>query len=96
MEVIANAVQHSKGTKITVEVRYSFRGMHLQISDDGMGIPKAVMEAGKLHGHFGLPGLHERAAKLHAALQIESAGGCGTRVYLRVSARFSYLRSKKS
>ena len=93
MEVIANAVQHSKGTKITVEVRYTFRGMHLQISDDGIGIPHAVMEAGNLHGHFGLPGLHERAARLHATLQIESAEGRGTKVDLRVSARLSYFRS---
>ena len=93
MEVIANAVRHSKGTRITVEVRYRLRGLHLQISDDGIGIPDAVLAAGKVHGHFGLPGLRERAARLHATLLIGSGAGRGTKVDLRVPARLCYSRS---
>jgi signal transduction histidine kinase/ligand-binding sensor domain-containing protein len=91
MEVIANAVQHSKGTRISVDMRYDFRGMLLQMSDDGIGLPNAVLEAGKVPGHFGLPGLHERAARLHARLQVESKAGAGTTVKLHVPARMSYL-----
>lgn len=92
MEAIVNAVRHAQAGKLAVTIRYTYRALYLEISDDGIGIPPQVLEQGGIQGHFGLPGLHERAARLHADLHIESQPGGGTLVTLRVPAQLAYAR----
>ena len=41
-------------------------------------------------GHFGLPGMRERAKELHARLGIWSKPGAGTEVEIRVPAAIAY------
>jgi len=51
----------------------------LVIEDDGVGFDAAAVEAVGL----GLPGMRERAALVGATLQVESARGQGTTLYLK-------------
>jgi signal transduction histidine kinase len=92
MESICNAVKHAQARNLAVTMRYTYFALHLEISDNGVGIPPAVLASGGTPGHFGLPGLHERAARLHAELHIESTLALGTVVSLRVPAQLAYVR----
>jgi signal transduction histidine kinase len=92
MEAIANAVRHAQARQLTVTVRYTYFALCLEISDDGVGIAPQVLADRGTPGHFGLPGLYERAARLNADLQIVSQPGAGTVLRLRVPAQLAYTR----
>ncbi|NYE62890.1 signal transduction histidine kinase/ligand-binding sensor domain-containing protein [Duganella sp. 1224] len=92
MEAIVNAVRHARASKLTVTMRYTRFALHLDIGDDGVGMPPQVLEQRGTPGHFGLPGLYERASRLDAELHIVSRPGAGTVVGLRVPARLAYAR----
>jgi nitrate/nitrite-specific signal transduction histidine kinase len=63
----------------------------LSVRDDGCGIAQEVLTAGEKEGHWGLPGMRERAEKLGAELRVFSQPGEGTCVALRVPAARAYL-----
>jgi signal transduction histidine kinase len=92
MEAIINATRHSCGRKIIVKITYQFLALQLSVKDDGNGLPKSVIEHGKLHGHWGLPGLQERANRMRAKLCIKSLPNSGTEVQLRIPCRMAYVR----
>jgi signal transduction histidine kinase len=89
-EALRNAVQHSRGTRIEVELRYEARHFRLRIRDDGRGIDAKVIAAGGRGGHFGLRGMHERAAVVGGKLEVWSAPDSGTEVELIVPASAAY------
>ncbi len=91
-EALINAFRHSNATVIEVEVRYEWRTLRLHVRDNGCGIATGVLESGGRGGHWGLPGMHERARKIKAQLRIWSAAGAGTEVELRVPATLAYRR----
>lgn len=92
MECITNTVKHAQAKTLTVSMRYTYFSLHLEIRDDGMGIEPDVLAARGTPGHFGMPGLFERASKLHATLKIQSRAPMGTCVKLRVPAHLAYVR----
>jgi signal transduction histidine kinase len=81
-EAISNAEQHSGATEIAVALSYGADNLQLEVRDDGRGFDYAT--ARKMADHYGLRGLEERAALLHAHLTIDSVAGKGTTVTLRV------------
>ena len=92
-EALANAFRHSHAGTIEAEVVYGERTLHVRIRDDGQGIGKAVLEAGR-PGHFGLTGMRERAKKLGGQIEVWSSTGAGTEVELRVPAQVAYRRAQ--
>jgi len=91
-EVLRNAFRHAHASRIEVEIRYD-RLLRVRIRDDGTGIDRKVLEAGSRGGHWGLPGMRERAAKIGARMVIWSEIGAGTEVELTVPARIAYAKS---
>jgi signal transduction histidine kinase len=91
IEAMTNAVRHAQARTLVVSVRYRYFSLQLEIRDDGIGISPEVLATKGIPGHFGIPGLFERAAKLHADLQIDSRNSAGTSVKLRVPAQVAYL-----
>lgn len=75
-EAVWNAFVHAQPRHVTVTLGYSARGVGLTVADDGCGIP-AEVQGGRV-GHWGLPGLRERAAKIGATLELTSSPGAGT------------------
>jgi len=55
-----------------------------------------VLEAGARQGHWGLPGVRERAKRIGARLKLWSEPGAGTEAELTVPARIAYgtMRSR--
>jgi len=83
-EGIQNACRHSRATRLAIEIEYG-NDLVLRMTDDGVGLDPAVAGAGK-PGHFGIPGMRERATDIGAALTVEPANP-GTRITLVVPGR---------
>jgi signal transduction histidine kinase len=75
MEALTNVVRHAQACTCTIHLSMDIkRRFHLEISDDGVGLP-AGYRAG-----VGLLSMRERAAELGGTCEITSAPGKGTRV----------------
>jgi signal transduction histidine kinase/ligand-binding sensor domain-containing protein len=95
LEALSNAFRHAGATLIEVEVSYSRNLMKVRIRDDGTGIDPAILAPGFREGHWGLPGMRERAAKAGGRLNIWSAPGAGTEVEVTITARAAYEPHKR-
>ena len=60
-EVLRNAFRHARAHQIEVEIRYDDSQLRLRIRDDGTGMEPKVLKEGGRAGHWGLPGIRERA-----------------------------------
>jgi signal transduction histidine kinase len=92
-ELLRNAYQHSQARQIEAEIRYDQAQLRLRIRDDGKGIDPKVLQEGGRAGHWGLPGIRERAKQIEARLDIWSEAGAGTEVELTVPASVAYAKS---
>jgi signal transduction histidine kinase/ligand-binding sensor domain-containing protein len=94
-EAIANAFRHSQAKNIEAELHYERRQFRISIRDDGIGITPEIMSRGFRIGHWGLPGMRERAKKLGGHLDIWSRLGAGTEIELRVPAAAAYVPKRR-
>ena len=90
-EAVRNAFQHAQAARVEVEIRYDQRQLRLRIRDDGKGIDPKVLESGARAGHYGLPGLHERAKLVGGKLSVWSEPGSGTEIELTIPAPVVYV-----
>jgi glucose-6-phosphate-specific signal transduction histidine kinase len=66
----------------------------LHVRDNGLGIDSEVANQGSRAGHWGLPGMRERAKSFGGNLEVWSEHGAGTEIKLRVPAPIAYGRSE--
>jgi len=92
-EVLRNAFQHADAHRIEAAIQYDPDLFRLRIRDDGKGIDKKVLQEGARAGHWGLPGIRERAKRIGARLALWSESGAGTEVELTVPASVAYAAS---
>jgi signal transduction histidine kinase/ligand-binding sensor domain-containing protein len=95
-EALRNAFRHSRAKRVEVEIRYDNEQFRLRIRDDGKGIDPAVLEAKATEGHYGLPGMRERATIIGGKLVVWSEVDAGTELELRVPASAAYERAARS
>jgi len=95
-EALLNAVRHARAEEVEIEIALLARELRLRVRDDGRGIPADVLDSGARSGHWGLPGMRERATRLGAKLTIWSNTDAGTEIELRVPAFVAYGRRKDS
>lgn len=88
-ESLVNAFRHSRASKIEVEVDYSVSNLRILVRDNGCGIDPQVLRAGR-DGHWGLPGMRERAEKVGAKLRVWSRAAAGTEVELTVPGHVAF------
>ena len=89
-EILRNAFHHARASGIEAEIAYDRQFFRLRIRDDGKGIDRKVLEEGSRPGHWGLPGVRERAKRIGAQLKLWSEPGAGTEEELTVPARIAY------
>jgi signal transduction histidine kinase/ligand-binding sensor domain-containing protein len=89
-EVLRNAFRYAEAHQIEAEIRYHDQEFRLRIRDDGKGIDPKILEEGRRAGHWGLPGLRERAEKIGARLDFWSRLGTGTEVQLTLPGGVAY------
>ena len=88
-EALRNAFRHAGARHVEVEIRYEDKQLRLRVRDDGRGIDPAVLWERK-PGHFGLPGMRERADLIGGHLDVWSQAGVGTEVELKVPGYAAY------
>ncbi len=95
-EILRNAFRHACAKKIEVEIRYDAQELRIRFRDDGIGIDPKVLNEGVRAGHWGLPGVRERAKLAGAQLDFWSEAGAGTEVQLTVPASAAYAKSPEA
>jgi two-component system, chemotaxis family, CheB/CheR fusion protein len=83
-EALNNIAKHAHASRVDAILEHHDSTAVLVVEDDGIGFDRTD---GAAHGGFGLDGMRERAALIGAELQIESAPGKGTTVFLRAPLR---------
>jgi signal transduction histidine kinase/ligand-binding sensor domain-containing protein len=68
-ETLRNAFRHAQARQIEVELRYYEAQFRLRIRDDWKGIGPKILDGDGHAGHFGLPGMRERAKLIGGCLR---------------------------
>jgi len=88
-EALRNAFRHARARRIEVEIRYDARELRVRVRDDGAGMDASMLQEGRT-GHYGLPGMRERAKSIGGQLDVWSEQGAGTEVELTVPGSAAY------
>lgn len=91
-EALRNAFRHAEATQHDVIVEYGARALVLTVRDDGRGID---LDADAKHGHWGLPGIEERARLIHADAVLRTAPGAGTTWRIDIKAALAYADGRR-
>jgi ligand-binding sensor domain-containing protein/signal transduction histidine kinase len=94
-EAIVNAYRHARASSIEVEVEYTASCLQVAVRDNGCGIDPQVLRSGRV-GHWGLPGMRERAEGIGAKLRVLSRTAAGTEVELTVPNNIAYQNESGS
>jgi signal transduction histidine kinase len=89
-ELLRNAFRHARAHHLEAEIRYANDLLRVRIRDDGKGMDPRVLKEGRRPGHWGLPGVRERAQQVGAKLHFWSQAEVGTEVQLTVPAAIAY------
>lgn len=81
-EAAANAVKHSGGSNLNIEVGMRKHRIVFTISDDGDGFESETLVQRHREGAKGIKGMTERAELVKGQLKIDSRKGHGTRIML--------------
>jgi len=81
-ESVANAAKHASGDDVAVAVRATRGVVEVTVEDHGRGFEPS--STGLRAGHLGLEMMRRRVAAVHGTLEIESAPGQGTTVFIRI------------
>jgi PAS domain S-box-containing protein len=85
-EALTNVAKHAQAKNVDVILERRSDSVLLIVEDDGVGFEPPAGNGGRSDQGFGLLGMQERAALVGASLQIESAAGKGTTVFVRMDA----------
>ncbi len=94
-EALRNAFLHANAKQVEVEIRYDNEQFRLRVRDDGKGIDATVLSAQSREGHYGLPGMRERASIIGGKLTVWSEVDAGTEVELCLPADIAYVSSRR-
>lgn len=93
-EAVINALTHSEGRHVEVEIAYDTRQFRLRVRDDGRGIDQQILSDGGRPDHWGLQGMRERSQTIGAQLKIWSRPETGTEVELLVPGATAYKKGR--
>ena len=88
-EALVNAMRHSGARFIDLYLQYAPDQFRVLVRDDGCGIDATVLQSGR-DGHWGLPGMRERASKIGGKMRVLSRSGGGTEVELCVPSKVAF------
>ena len=91
-EALVNAFRHAGASAIEVELEYGASELRLFVRDDGRRHRRRTSCSAGSDGHWGLPGMRERAERIGASLAMRTRQGAGTEIELRVPGRVAFAR----
>jgi signal transduction histidine kinase len=84
-EALTNVLRHAKAQRVGVILERRPDHVLLIVEDDGRGFDaQAVLNAADAHGKLGLLGMQERVMLANGTIEIESAPGAGTTMFVRI------------
>jgi signal transduction histidine kinase len=95
-EALRNAFRHAAAQNVEVEIRYDEKYFRLRVRDDGKGIPSDVLSGEGRGGHYGLPGMRERAKLVGGKLAIWTELDGGTEIELNIPGARAYVKSTRT
>jgi signal transduction histidine kinase/ligand-binding sensor domain-containing protein len=95
-EALRNAFRHSQAGRVEVEIRYDSPQFRLRVRDDGKGIDPGILSSHGSEGHYGLPGMRERAKLIGGKLAVWSEVDAGTELELCIPASAAYATAPSS
>jgi signal transduction histidine kinase/ligand-binding sensor domain-containing protein len=93
-EAVSNAFRHASATEVELALEYGTRGLQLRVRDNGRGIETQVVQSGT-DGHWGLPGMRERAERMGADFRVWSNAGAGTEIEMFIPAKIAFRPEKQ-
>jgi signal transduction histidine kinase len=93
-EAVRNAFRHAQARTIEVDITYNGSSFELRIRDDGKGVDPGIVAEGRA-GHYGVPGMRERAKRIGAQLNFWTGNRAGTEIELSIPASIAYGTSAK-
>jgi len=94
-EALRNSFRHANAKNVEVEIRYDEKYFRLRVRDDGKGIPSDVLSQDGREGHYGLPGMRERARLVGGKLTIWTELDSGTEIELVIPGAKAYVKSAR-
>ena len=88
-EALVNAFQHSHAKSVEIQLEYASSHFRVLVRDNGCGIDPKLLQSGR-EGHWGLPGMRERAERIGAKLHVWSSPSAGTEVELSVPSHVAF------
>src|ERR1044072_4504396 len=88
-EALVNAFRHSRAKSIEVELEYSPKHLRILVRDGGRRIDPQLLRSGR-DGHWGLPGMRERAEGIGGRLNLRSRSAAGTEVELLIPSHVAF------
>lgn len=85
-ELLANVEKHAEATRVHVRI-VGGESLHLTVDDNGVGLPRRILEDQsnlRGSGHYGLCGVRERLAALGGRLELSVSPDGGTRAIATV------------
>jgi signal transduction histidine kinase len=92
-EALVNAFRHSNAKAIEIELRYGSSELRMLVRDNGCGIDSQIQKSGR-EGHWGLPGMRERAERIGARFKVWSSASAGTEIELSVPGLVAFARER--
>ena len=94
-EALSNAFHHARAGRITLALDCGADRLRLAVTDDGSGIAPDILASGARAGHWGLPGMRERARLAGGVLEIDS-GPAGTTVSVCIPVTTAYQGMRRA
>jgi len=95
VEALRNAFRHAAAQNAEVEIRYDEKYFRLRVRDDGKGIPSDVLSGDGREGHYGVPGMRERAKLVGGKFAIWTELDGGTEIELNIPGAKVYEKSTR-
>jgi signal transduction histidine kinase len=74
LEAIQNTIKHAHATRVDLTLRQGADGVHLEVSDNGLGFDTS----NQFPGHYGLHTMQERITRVAGQVTVSSRLGEGT------------------
>ena len=93
-EALFNAYRHAHASQIEIEIHFGIFEFRIRFRDNGVGISPGILRDGSIEGHFGLPGMRERVARIVGRLELWSRPGAGTEIEICIPAAIAYSQTE--
>jgi signal transduction histidine kinase/ligand-binding sensor domain-containing protein len=93
-EAVRNAFRHADAKEVRVELHFEDSNLRVRVEDDGIGMQSEVLAHGQRLGHWGMPGMRERAESIGGGLSIKRRDNAGTEVELSIPAKTAYVDAR--